>query len=363
MERQEIDQQPLASAPNLVGETIGDKYRILSMIGSGLVSEVYKAMDVSSVKTVALKIVKLDRQPDKDSVQLFEHNARLNVQHPNLTTVHACGFTAAGEPWLALEYLQGKSLSQLLREEGHLSVDTSFRIFEQVTDALAHVHSKGEVHINLKPSSIYLVDLPDKEVFVKVMDLGVSKLLLERELELVDENAPAVGSTLYLSPEQLRGERIDARSDIYSLGCILYQCLIGRAPHEGSNLLETMDRHFNANIEFPLEPDVPLALQNVMRNMLAKEPDGRYRSLVEVRADLQLAKDDKQVELRKPASEAPSSKGYSPPLTSRRPHRKGNEPWMLLLTCLTILLLVAIVQQSIAISVELHKHSARRSHR
>lgn len=362
MERQDFDQELVVGGPDLVGKNIGDRYRLLSLIGKGSVSEVYKAMDLSSVQTVALKIIKLGRQPDSDSVQLFEHNARLNVQHPNLVTVHACGLTEKGEPWLALEYLQGQDLARLLKEEGHLSVVTTLSLLEQICDAVGHIHNKGEVHMNLKPSSIILVDAPSGVPFIKLTDVGVSKLLLERELEIIDEHEPAVGSTLYLSPEQFKGERIDARSDIYSLGCIAYHCLTGRAPHEGTNLLETMDRHFKADIDFPSEPDVPIAVQNLVLNMLAKEPDARYRSLAEVRSDLALAADGKNVERKVPFVQDTQQKAYSPPLTSRRPHKKGREPWMLLLTCLTILLLIAIVQQSIAISVELHKHAAGRRH-
>lgn len=334
----------------LVGTNIGDRYRVLSLIGKGSVSQVFKACDVSKVKTVAVKIINVGEQFPRDRLALFEHNARLNIVHPNLVAVHASGLTEEAQPWLALECLEGKTLGELLREEGNLSLATTLQIFEQLFEALSYVHSQSELHMNLKPSSIFLVDAGPDKFQVKLADVGVTKLLLERELELADVHARPNVSALFMSPEQFKGDSIDARSDVYSLGCLMFQCLFGRPLHEGTDLLETMDMHLNRKVEFPSEPEMPEALLAVLSKALSKEASTRQHSVDDFAAEIAAAMKGIFPEINpEPVYEPVQSNSYRPPIGRKMPAKKGKEPWVLLLTCVTLLLIVAMIQQSIAI--------------
>jgi eukaryotic-like serine/threonine-protein kinase len=268
------------------------------------------------------------------------------VQHPHLITPIALGLTADGEPWLAMEWLDAKPLSVWLAEEGALSMTTIVEMFKQVADFLNYAHSQGEVHMNLKPSNILLVERP-QGAFVKIADFGYAKMLMERELEMADEKAPARGSPLYMSPEQFKGTRIDSRSDIYSVACMMYECFYGRPPHQGVDLLETMDRHMHAEVTFPSEPELPEAAQEVLRMMLRKDSTERPRSIQEA---MQLLESGLEGHFPKPEPRPEpafaDARGVDF-ITAKRgtAAKKGREPWMLLMGCVTVLLFVLIFQQ------------------
>lgn len=348
MDIQKTQAQSLTSTVSsdpFVGTTVADRFRILSKVGSGGLSDVYKACETSSVRTVALKIIRLTRENTRHGFELFTSNARLTVQHPNLVSVVACGVTADGEPWLATEWLEGKTLADLLATEGNLSVETTISIFQQIADALGYAHSKGEVHINLKPSNIFLMDR-DGQPFVKILDFGFAKMLIERELEMADEKGPARGSPLYMSPEQFKGTPIDSRSDIYSFGCMMYECLYGRPPHQGIDLLETMDRQMHSTVSFPSEPEICPQLQAVLTKLLDKDSVRRHRTLSDAMADVQRAlQGEYPVEelLPDPTQDARGVDFMSAKRGQQRP--KGREPWMMLMGCVTLLLFVLIFQQ------------------
>ncbi len=219
METQKTQQTIISAASSdpLIGQMVGERYRILSKVDSGGLSDVYKACEIATVRTVAIKIIRISNDDGRSGFEMFTSNAKLNVQHPNLVTMHGCGLTEAGEPWLALEWLEGRTLANMLASDCTLSLDTIRNIFQQLADVLTYVHSKGEVHINLKPSNIFIVQR-DGQPFVKLCDFGFAKMLIERELEMADEKGPANGSALYMSPEQFQGTRIDSRTDIYATG-------------------------------------------------------------------------------------------------------------------------------------------------
>jgi serine/threonine protein kinase len=351
-----------ASEDPMVGTVIGEKYRILSKFGSGGLSDVYRACDLQDGRNVALKILRITKETTRYGFELFTSNARSTFQHPNLVSTTAMGVTADGEPWLALEWLEGKSLAQLLAEEGTLPIPTILAIFEQLADVMNHAHGQGEVHMNMKPANILLVDR-DGKPFVKVCDFGQAKMLMERELEMADEKSPARGSTLYMSPEQFKGTRIDSRTDIYSLGCILYECLIGRPPHQGVDLLETMDRHMNGAVSFPSEPEIAEPLQAVLARMLEKDSTERYRSMAEVMTDIKgaLAGQMPKPEQRPEPTVVQDARGVDF-ITAKRgqSRKKGKEPWMLLMTCVTLLLFVLIFQQCMLMVQETHGHHAKK---
>lgn len=366
-----------------LGTVIGEQYCLSSSLGKGRLSAVYKASAVNQPDSpVAIKIINGDSLSHHvDTIRLFESNARLTVRHPNLITMYGCGLTAEGEPWQALEYLHGNSLENLLRSEGYLSLNAALPVFYQILDALAYVHQQGELHVNLKPTNILLVETADGKPFVKIADFGIAKMLLQRELELLGKDEPVCGSPWFMSPEQFQGEPVDSRSDVYSLGCIFYNMLTGRPPHQGVTLLETMDLHLNAEVEFPGEPEISLPLQAVLRKMLARYPVARQRTAADVKADLIAAlKGEPPVVIPMGAASGgcntAASAGFNPAASGgcntatsagfnpavggwKKPRgKKGNEPWPLLLACITLLLLIAVVQQSLTIARALNERHA-----
>jgi serine/threonine protein kinase len=358
-------QEQLISTANedpMVGKIVGEKYRILGKFASGGLSDVYRACDVQEGRNVALKILRITKETTRYGFEVFTSNARSTLQHPNLVSINAMGVTEDGEPWMALEWLDGKSLSALLLEEGTISIATIMAIYEQLADVLNYAHGQGEVHMNLKPANILLVER-DGKPFVKVCDFGQAKMLMERELEMADEKSPARGSPLYMSPEQFKGTRIDSRTDIYSLGCILYECLIGRPPHEGVDLLETMDRHMHTAVAFPSEPETSDAVQAVLTRMLEKDSTERYRSMAEVMTDLKgaLAGQMPKPEPR-PEPVQLGERGVDF-ITAKRgqKRKKGKEPWMFLMACVTVLLFVLIFQQCMMLVEETHAHHNKKS--
>jgi serine/threonine protein kinase len=362
VEIQKHEQQIISTATDdpMVGKIIGEKFRILGKHGSGGLSDVYRACDLDGARNVALKILRITQETSRQSFEVFTANARSTLAHPNFVTTIATGVTEEGEPWVAQEWLDCKTLTDLLAVEGTLAPRTLLPIFDQIGDAMNYAHGQGEVHMNLKPSNILLVER-DGKPFIKICDFGFAKMLMERELEMADEKSPARGSTLYMSPEQFKGTRIDSRSDIYALGYILYQCMFGRPPHEGVDMLETMDRHMNSEVNFPSEPEVSEPVQAVLKRMLEKESTSRYRSMSEVMTDLRnaLAGQMPKVEVRPEPTVLLDSRGVDF-ITAKRGSggRKGKEPWMLLMTCLTVLLFVVIFQQCMIMVQEMHKPHA-----
>lgn len=273
-------------AESLIGKTIGDRYRIVSFVGGGAVSTVFKAKDLSTVRTVALKIMPECRSASAEALKIFEHGARLTINHPNLVAVHACGLTDDGAPWLAMEYLEDSvTLAQVLKQEPKMTLDKIVILFKSICDALAYVHNKGEVHFNIKPTNIMIIRQQGEPDTVKIADFGIGKISLEREMEIYDDRLPRYSSALYMSPEQFQGQRIHAQSDVYSIGCMLYEALSGKPPLVGLTLLDTMDRHLR---EPPIPitdaaPQVPPRLANVVMRCLHKEPARRYRTAEDLR--------------------------------------------------------------------------------
>jgi eukaryotic-like serine/threonine-protein kinase len=336
----------------LVGSAIGDRYRLTAVIASGALSTVYQAVDQISQKPVAIKMLPAGQITNAQTLRLFESNARLTIQHPNFVSVLDRGLAADGSPWLAMEHLDGTDLDTLLKQEGYLTLESALPIIEQLLESIAYLHSQGEVHINLKPSSIMLVKTGAGKYLVKITDFGISKDLLENELSSLPVDELAGKSPFYMSPEQFKGARIDARSDVYSLGCIFYHMLIGRPPHEGINLLDTMDKHINTDLVFPAEPELPVPLYPVLAKMLQKQALDRQGDAAEVRVQLHSAISGQQA----PPAPKPPSRDEA---TQRRSlvagwkptrKKKGKEPWNLLLLCITVLLVVVLVQQAISIT-------------
>jgi eukaryotic-like serine/threonine-protein kinase len=211
----------------LIGQTISDRWEILSLIGTGAMGAVYKAKHNTIGRIMAVKTLGAANREDERSVQRFQQEARAMsvLTHPHLIQIADFGTMEDGTPYLVMEYLEGISLQDYVRKNGPMPVELALPVFSQIADALEHAHSKGVIHRDLKPSNVMLTG--EKHDFAKVLDLGIAKG--EDDLHLT-ATGEVFGSPLYMSPEQCMGQPVDARSDVYSLGCLMYETLAARPP-------------------------------------------------------------------------------------------------------------------------------------
>ncbi len=279
----------------LIGTTIAGRYQVLSFIGRGGMSVVYKARHNYMERIAAIKMLHAHLVSNPQSLKRFQQEAQAAscLAHPNVMGVHDFGITPQGQPYLVMDYLQGLSLAELIEKEGQLSPERTYGIFIQACDALSHAHQKGVIHRDLKPSNIMLLDGEDHPDFVKIVDFGIAKLLSqsEKQGQHLTQTGEVFGSPLYMSPEQCLADQLDARSDIYSLGCVIYETLTGKSPLSGASMLETMYMHLN---EPPLpfrkvrsDLNIPEELEAVVFRAMEKVPKDRQQSMAELRDELE----------------------------------------------------------------------------
>ena len=235
----------------------------------------------------AVKVLHPHLCSDGNAVIRFRNEAAAvsALEHANIIAVHDSGANEAGTPYIAMDFVEGEPLSHLLQSEGALPVSRALPIFRQVAEALSHAHEKGIVHRDLKPSNIILVNSPDRKDFVKVVDFGIAKILPQgnTDEQKLTQTGDVFGSPLYMSPEQCMGGKLDERSDIYSLGCLMYEVLTGTPPFVGNTPYETFLKHMN---EQPpglkaavKDRSTRQSLEVILFACLAKEPEKRYQSM------------------------------------------------------------------------------------
>jgi serine/threonine protein kinase len=279
---------------NLIGTTLGDRYEIQELLGDGAMGQVYKARHKLLKRTVAVKMMHPNLVSGAAALKRFQKEAELAsaFNHPNILTVHDFGVTDDGVPYLVMAYLEGTSLSTEISGGKHLELKRSIHIFKQVCLGLAHAHERGVIHRDLKPSNIMMVQLDNDPDFVKIVDFGIAKLLTpaEGETDNLTRTGEVFGSPPYMSPEQCRALPVDARCDIYSLGCVMYRTVSGKQPITGHDLIEYLYKHVN---EMPAgfdevcpELHIPKELERIIFKALAKQPDDRHQSMNELRAAL-----------------------------------------------------------------------------
>lgn len=290
------DLVPMGRDP-LVGTCLMGKYDIIDVIGHGGMGVVYKGRQVMMDRTVAIKMLQTQHIADSMSVKRFyqEGKAASKMNHPHVITVYDFGVTAnTGQPFIVMDYLQGVALSDLIKEEGQLGVERSIKVLSQATDALDHAHRMGVIHRDLKPSNIMLIDYEDEKDYVKVVDFGVAKLITAGgEQQRLTQMGEVCGSPVYMSPEQCQGLELDNRSDIYSMGIVIYETLTGRLPILGKTMVDTMSKHIT---DMPprfseVRPDlyIPERLEAVVFKALAKDPAERHQSMADLTKDLETA--------------------------------------------------------------------------
>jgi len=271
------------------GDIIDNRYKILSAIGHGGMGSIYKVERVFFHDYAALKIN--HHKVGQVGSKRFQREAKAAqlLDHPNLVKIF--DFGAVDEfLYFVMEYIEGKSLSEVIKSQGALPVDSALPIFIQVCDAMSYAHERGVIHRDLKPSNIMLLG-GDSGKSVKVVDFGIAKLGSDADGQSLTRTGEIFGSPLYMSPEQCLGQAIDQRTDIYSLGCALYETLTMAAPFIGESPLATMLMHQSTEApslkQGSMGTDYSPELEAIMRKLLHKNPDQRYQTMAAVRDDFQ----------------------------------------------------------------------------
>lgn len=268
----------------LVGTTFLDKYEILEELGSGGMSTVYKVKQVFLGKDFALKIMKDSAASTGEGIARFQREAQAAgaLKHPGIISIQDFGLTPDGQPYMTMEYINGSSLAELLDKKSKLEIRLALSFMEQICDALMHAHENGIVHRDLKPSNIMLVTGLDGRISAKIVDFGIAKVVAENSEKSLNltKTGELIGSPLYMSPEQCRGQKIDFRSDIYSLGCVFYEMLTGMPPIVGKQVTDTILAHLQQPpAPFPEGVLVPENVSKAIYKALEKDPSNRHQSM------------------------------------------------------------------------------------
>ena len=280
----------MTTSPRLVG----GRYELGEMLGHGGMAEVHRGRDVRLGRDVAIKILRADLARDPTFQNRFrrEAQAAAGLNHPAIVAVYDTGEDPpadgqdAPSPYIVMEYVEGHTLREILNAEGHLSPDRAMRITAEVCSALDFSHRSGIVHRDIKPGNVMITEAGT----VKVMDFGIARALADNAATVTATQA-VIGTAQYLSPEQARGESVDARSDVYSTGCLLYELLTGHPPFTGDSPVAVAYQHVRENPQIPSSVNsvVPPALDSIVMKALAKNPLNRYQTAAEMREDLQRA--------------------------------------------------------------------------
>lgn len=288
------------AADSLPGTTLAEKYFVESLIGSGATSRVYRAEHTQMKRPAAIKILKSNLISDEQSKLRFDQEARAvsSLAHPNLVTIYDVGVAPRGEPYIIMEFLEGESLTDILERVGHLEIGEALRIFIQATDALIHAHKRGVIHRDLKPSNLMLVETDAGDTAIKIVDFGLAKLkTLTGEQQKLTKTGEVFGSPIYMSPEQCTGKNVDVRTDIYSLGIVMYQSFTGRPPFLGKNSIDVIRKQLKDPVPTFREanPDLslPREIESIVFKTLHKNPDERYQTMQQLHDDLVLIQSDK----------------------------------------------------------------------
>jgi serine/threonine protein kinase len=269
----------------LVDTTLDGRYHIEEVLGSGGMSVVYKARQLRVNRHVAIKTLRLQFDSKPIYMERFEReiSSLCALNHPNIVTVYDAIIGPDGQPYVVMDYLRGRSLEALIKAEGTIDVDRFANISMQICSALDHAHKKGIIHRDLKPGNVVLLD--EETEFVKVVDFGLAKL--SEDNRKLTQSGELWGSPPYMSPEQCMGESGDERSDIYSLGAVMYEMITGQDPfHGASTIFEFIQRHVHAQpppiFQVNAGVSIPLQLEGVIFRALEKNPDDRYQSAQEL---------------------------------------------------------------------------------
>jgi serine/threonine-protein kinase len=270
---------------------LGGRYEIGDLLGRGGMAEVHRGQDTRLGRTVAVKMLRPDMARDPSFQARFRREAHsaASLNHPAVVAVYDTGedeFGGNPVPYIVMEYVEGSTLRDLLASDSRLVPERALEIVDGVLAALAYSHQQGIVHRDIKPANVMLTRSGD----VKVMDFGIARAVADMGATMTATSA-VIGTAQYLSPEQARGEQVDARSDLYSTGCLLYELLTGRPPFFGDSPVSVAYQHVREEPVPPsqVDPDVPGNADAIVMKALTKDRDSRYQTADEMRADIAAA--------------------------------------------------------------------------
>ncbi|MEO6700325.1 MAG: Stk1 family PASTA domain-containing Ser/Thr kinase [Jatrophihabitantaceae bacterium] len=305
------------TAPRLVG----GRYEIGEVLGYGGMAEVHKGRDVRLGREVAIKILRADLARDPSFQNRFrrEAQAAAGLNHPSIVAVYDTGEDDGPDgvtPYIVMEFVEGETLREILNGQGQLPAQRAMEITADVCAALDFSHRSGIVHRDIKPGNVMIT----KAGAVKVMDFGIARALADNAATVTAASS-VIGTAQYLSPEQARGESVDARSDVYSTGCLLYELLTGHPPFTGDSPVAVAYQHVRENPQVPssVHSVVPPALDSIVMKALAKNPLNRYQTAAEMRTDLQRALGGQAVEAESVMTDAERTQYIGAARSTSRP--------------------------------------------
>ena len=269
------------------GQLINERYEIIRSVGEGGMANVYLALDTILNRKVAVKILRGDLAEDEKFVRRFQREAisASSLNDPNIVEVYDVG-EDDGKYFIVMEYVEGKTLKQLIKKRGSLTLPEVVDIMLQLTSAIAHAHESYIIHRDIKPQNVIILE----DGRVKIMDFGIAVALNAGELTQTNS---VMGTVYYIPPEQANGGKADIKSDIYSLGILMYELVTGHVPFKGDNPVEVAIKHMNEELPSICEydPDMPQSIENIILRAAAKNPQNRYSSAKEMHDDLKTALD------------------------------------------------------------------------
>lgn len=284
-----FDQRPLIDIIDLP-----EHYEIFEQVSEGGMGVIFRGRHKRTGARLAIKVMHPHLSANQLHLRRFEQEARTasTLDHPNIVVVHDFGVTPKSIAYLVMEWLDGSNLDPVIRIGGTINLARFLHIFIQATSALAHAHRKGVIHRDIKPSNLILATTPEKPDFVKIVDFGIAKVLTDESEDSMNltRTGDILGSPLYMSPEQCMGNKMDSRSDIYSLGCVMYQALVGVTPLKGENAVQLIFRHVH---DMPAQPrsikadiELPDIMEPLLFKCLQKDPDKRFSTMDDLEAEL-----------------------------------------------------------------------------
>lgn len=272
------------------GQVLGGRYEILERVGGGGMALVYKGHDLLLHRNVAVKILRQQYVHDEEFIRRFRREAQsaASLSHPNVVSMYDVGQEDETH-YIVMEYVEGMTLNDLIKEKAPLQVEDALHVATQICDALEHAHNNQIIHRDIKPHNILI----GKNGRIKVTDFGIARATTS---STITQTGSVVGSVHYFSPEHAKGVSTGAKSDLYSLGIVLYQMLTGKLPFLGESPISVALKHLQEDVEEPrrVNPLIPQSVENIILKAMRKNPDERYQSASEMLRDLDTALDPKR---------------------------------------------------------------------
>jgi eukaryotic-like serine/threonine-protein kinase len=298
---------------SLVGETLGDAYRVIRLMGEGAMGGIFEARQLRLDKRVAIKVLARELAVNGEALLRFHREAEITSQlgHPHIISVFDFGTTNNGQPYLVMEYLEGEDLAYKLQRKGALPLTATVRVIKQVASALAETHAKGIVHRDLKPANVFIVRVGGED-FAKVLDFGISKV---RAASTALTNASTLmGTPMYMAPEQAKGEvELDHLTDQWALACITFEMLAGRPPYVGDDTAALLYQvvHQDPPRLSHFVRSLPIEVERVVHRALAKQPADRFPNVTAFARAFEAAATGKPLPTEPASDESPIGPGIS----------------------------------------------------